>query len=79
MTDLQFTELPAEATVVFMQGPPGVGKTTKAEKLKKMLEGPQMRLRVGIFQLTKSSSMLMASTSLYLMLSALHTLLKRMS
>ena len=38
MTDLQFTDLPAEATVVFMQGPPGVGKTTQAEQLKKMLE-----------------------------------------
>ena len=78
MTDLQFTDLPAEATVVFMQGPPGVGKTTQAEQLKKMLEGHRA-FELEFFQLTKSSSMLMASTSLYLMLSALHTLLKRMS
>jgi len=47
----QFTDLPAEATVVFMQGPPGVGKTTKAEQLKKMLEG--QGLRVGIFSTDK--------------------------
>ena len=51
MTDLQFTDLPAEATVVFMQGPPGVGKTTQAEQLKKMLEGHS--LRVGIFSTDK--------------------------
>ena len=47
----QFTDLPAEATVLFMQGPPGVGKTTKAEELKKMLEGHN--LRVGIFSTDK--------------------------
>ncbi|MDB2565281.1 ATP-binding protein [bacterium] len=51
MTLRQLDELPAEATMVFMRGPPGVGKTTQAEELKKMLEGHG--LRVGIFSTDK--------------------------
>ena len=51
MTLRQLDEFPAEATMVFMQGAPGVGKTTQAKELKKMLEGHG--LRVGIFSTDK--------------------------